>query len=467
MTKENKTISAFTDDALGTLDMVAMIEQLNNKHTTPYALVRASISRAEKANTQLNAVVIKAYDHALNDAINPTKGLLSGIPTFVKDTDDAKGLTTTIGSAAVKQKNATKDSSFVRQLRGTGLINLGKSTTPEFGLTGTTEALAYGPTLNPWNKGHTPGGSSGGACALVASGVVPIAHANDGAGSIRIPASCCGLVGLKPTRGRTAFVDGSRVLPVNILHQGVVTRSVRDTVAFYEAVETHFPNSKLSRIGQITSPSDKRLKIALLTDGADNECSAAAENAAKLLAREGHIIVPIQMPFSKQVMDDFFVLWSGMAFSLHRFGSVFIGRGFDRRKTEPLTQSLSRSFSQQILRAPSAFRRLKKFAHDYADFFKTYDCLMSPTLGHAPPEIGHLSTAEPFEVSFTRARDFFPFTPYQNISGAPAISMPAILSKKGLPIGVQFAGAWGQDKALLELAYEFEALSNWKHLYER
>lgn len=467
----DKPVNAFSsDDALGTDDTVGLLTQLTSGKTTPEELVRAAINRSEKVNNSLNAIVVKAYDMALQDSRSPSQGPLSGIPTFIKDTDDSYGLPTSIGSEAVKKKIAKKDSSFVKQYKQTGLINLGKSTTPEFGLTGTTEAVVQGPTHNPWNTDHTPGGSSGGSSALVAAGVVPIAHANDGAGSIRIPASCCGLVGLKPTRGRTAFVDGSRVLPVNILHQGVVTRSVRDTVAFYNAIESHPHNkkqrNKLPAIGKVNPQSTNKLKIALVTDGADSECANAATQAASLLQNNGHHVELIPLPFKKSVLDDFFLLWMGMAFSLHRFGSFFTGRGFDRNKSEPFTQGLSRDFSEQILKAPRAFGRLKKFAYEYADFFTKYDCLLTPTLAQTAPVLGHLSTTEPYEICLSRVRNFFPFTPYQNISGAPAISMPISRCNNGLPIGVQFAGPWGQESMLLELAYEFESLSNWKHIYE-
>lgn len=458
---------SFSEDALGTADTVALAEKLHKQEVTSEELVDAAITRAKQANKTLNAIVVTAYERAKAESTQPQQGSFAGVPTFVKDTDDAEGLTTSIGSAAVNLKPARKDSGFVKQLRQTGLINLGKSTTPEFGLTGTTEAIAQGPTRNPWHADYTPGGSSGGACALVASGVVPIAHANDGAGSIRIPASCCGLVGLKPTRARTALVDGSRVLPVNILHQGIVTRSVRDTAVFYDNLERTHANKKLPAIGKVTGPSKQRLKIALVVDGADHECREAAERAARLLDAEGHYIEPIPLPFSPHVLDDFFLLWSGMAFSLHRFGAYFTGRGFDRSQTEPFTQGLSHYFAKNILKAPTTFRRLKKFSEVYAQFFQQYDCLLSPTLGHAPPKIGHLATTTPYEECLSRVRSFFPYTPYQNISGAPGISLPISLGEAGLPIGVQFAGAWGQEKMLLELAYEFEALSQWKHLYER
>jgi len=467
MTTTTNTISAFTDDCLSNYDTVGLVEQLNARQVSSEELVNAAIIRAEKVNPELNAIVVKAYKEAQSESKCPRSGAFSGVPTFVKDSDDVEGLVTVVGSAAIKLSKAKKDSSFVKQLRQVGLVNIGKSAMPEFGLTGSTEALSLGPTLNPWNIDYTPGGSSGGATALVASGVVSIAHANDGAGSIRIPASCCGLVGLKPTRGRTALVDGSRVLPVNILHQGVVTRTVRDTAAFYEALEQRPGKQTLPAIGRVSSPGKKRIKVALVTDGADHECSLAAEEAARLLGNAGHNIEAIPLPFAKQVSDDFFILWRLMAFGFQRFGSFFFGKGFDGNKTEPFTKNLNQDFTKQFLKAPLAFRRLKKFSQEYAQFFTEYDCLLTPTLGHAPPKVGHLSTAEPYDVCLDRIRKFFPYTPYQNISGAPAITMPFMTSNAGLPIGVQFAGAWGQEKQLLELAYEFEEISNWKHLFER
>ena len=216
--------------------------------------VEAAIARAEAVNPLLNAIVTPLFDSARRDVERSHAGAFAGVPTFIKDNDAVAGSPFLFGSRGLPVRPAAKSTPFVEQFLSLGLINLGKTTMPEFGLTGTTEPLLHGPTHNPWNLGFSPGGSSGGAAALVAAGVVPIAHANDGGGSIRIPASCCGLVGLKPSRGRLVDVEGTKLFPVKILHQGMLSRSVRDTAVFFHAAERYHRNPKLPEIGLVTRP---------------------------------------------------------------------------------------------------------------------------------------------------------------------------------------------------------------------
>ena len=221
----SKYVSAFTNDALGTLDAVGIAEAITAGKISAAEVTAASISRAEKVNGELNAIVLKTYEEATQKAQSKPTGLLGGVPTFVKDNELMEGLPTQFGTLAFKSKPAQHTSRFVKQFLSTGLNVIGKSTLPEFGLICSAENPKWGITRNPWNTDYTTGGSSSGSAALVASGVVPIALANDGAGSIRIPASCCGLVGLKPTRDRLMNAEGIEWMPVNIVHEGVVTRT--------------------------------------------------------------------------------------------------------------------------------------------------------------------------------------------------------------------------------------------------
>jgi len=397
--------------------------------------VEAAIARAERVNPSLNAIATPLFDSARRDAESPCPGPFAGVP---------------------------------EQFLSLGLVNLGKTTMPEFGLTGTTEALVYGSTHNPWKLGFSPGGSSGGSAALVAAGVVPIAHANDGGGSIRIPASCCGLVGLKPSRGRVVEVEGSALLPVKILNQGMLSRSVRDTAAFFHAAERYYRNPKLPEIGLVTRPG-RRLRIGFFTELDKNtpshpECVAAVAEAARLCEGLGHSVEEVPPPVDDRFHEDFFLLWAMLAFAVTRFGTRLVHPDFDNTKVEEFTEGLARHFKENAPRAPAAIWRLRRFAHRYARGFDGYDVLMNPTVAMPPPEHGYIGPEVPFETAMERLKWFIPFTPTQNIAGGPAISLPLGRSQEGLPLGVHFASPLGDERTLLELALEIEAAAPWPSL---
>ncbi|MGB8332573.1 MAG: amidase, partial [Polyangiales bacterium] len=430
--------------------------------------VEAAIARAELVNPSLNAIATPLFDSARRDAGAPHVGVFAGVPTFIKDIDAVAGSPVLFGSRGVPREPATESSAFVHQFLSLGFINLGKTTTPEFGLTGTTESLLHGPTHNPWRHGFSTGGSSGGSAALVAAGVVPIAHANDGGGSIRIPASCCGLVGLKPSRGRLADIEGSELLPVKILHQGILSRSVRDTATFYHAAEKYHHNPRLPEVGLVTQPG-RRLRIGFFSEIGEHspahpECVAAADDAAKLCESLGHSVERVPPPFGEGFHEDFFLLWATMAFVITRFGKRLVHPGFDRTKVEAFTEGLAQYCKHHAREVPSAVWRLRKFERRYARAFERYDVLMNPTVAMPPPEHGYIGPEIPFETALERLKWFIPFTPVQNVSGGPAVSLPLSRSKAGLPLGVQFASRIGEDRALLELALELEAAKPWPTL---
>jgi amidase len=459
------TVSAVCDDVLGTADAVEISRRIRAKEIHPREAVDAAISRARRVNPLLNAIATPLFDSARKEAEVPHTGTFAGVPSFVKDSDAVAGSPVLFGSRGLPREPAEESSPFVGQFLSLGFITLGKTTTPEFGLTGTTEARLHGPTHNPWRQGFTPGGSSGGSAALVAAGVVPIAHANDGGGSIRIPASCCGLVGLKPSRGRLTEIEGSELLPVKILNQGMLSRSVRDTAVFYHSAEKYYRNPNLPEIGLVTRPG-RRLRIGFFSEigehaPADPECVAAVHDAAKLCERLGHSVERVPPPFDERFHEDFFLLWATIGFVITRFGKQLIHPQFDRTKVEEFTEGLARYFRENMHKAPMTLWRLRRFAHQYARGFDAYDVLMNPTVAMPPPEHGYIGPDVPFEIALERLKWFIPFTPTQNVSGGPAISLPLGQSKKGLPIGVQFASPIGGERTLLELALEIEAAAPW------
>lgn len=466
---KSERVSAFSGDVLGDHDAVSLSVLLAEHKVEASDLIEASVARAERVNDQLNAIVAKDYERALAKAGSDVRGLLGGIPTFIKDTEEVAGLPLYVGSHALPGGVSAESSDIVKQLEAIGLIALGTSTTPEFGLKGTTESERFGATRNPWNTQYSTGGSSGGAAALVAAGVVPVAHANDGAGSIRIPASCCGLVGLKPSRGRLAGKPVPGYFPANIFHEGVVTRTVRDTAAFYRAIEKTCGGGGIRPIGEVQPAGTTRLRVALLTENCrgvscDSKNIHAAQQAADLCADLGHQVQRIENPFYPGFDEDFWILWSHIAFLLRYFGKTLVSESFEHARLQGWAKFLVGHNWKNLHRMPAAFRRLKRFTAQYDHFMSSYDVLLTPTLGTPTPKLGYFGPAVPGAVHLQRMASFLPFTKYQNVSGAPAVTLPLATCADGLPIGVQFAGRFGEDPKLLELAFELEQAAPWKTL---
>lgn len=383
---------------------------------------------------------------------------------LLKDNEDLYGVPTRHGSAAVPEVPATRTSVFTRLLQGLGMNIIAKTTLPEFGLTASTESTLLGPTRNPWHIGHSAGGSSGGSAALVAAGVVPMAHSNDGGGSTRGPAACCGLVGLKPSRGRLPAPEAMAVLPVDMVTQGVLTRTVRDTALFFEAAALRYPAPGLPPIG--SSGPTPRLRIGLYADGlqglpVDPQVARAVRDAGTACETLGHHVEEVAFPFSDQFGKDFLRYWALLAFGLRRFGHREFGPDFDRSALEQFTQGLANMFAHQIERGPLSVRRLRRFPRDYARAFTGVDVLVSPVLASPPPQIGYLGPAVPFRDHMVRLMRYSTHAPMHNISGAPALSLPLSRTRNGLPIGVQFAAQVGHDRTLLQLARDLEASVGW------
>ncbi|MBN1365805.1 MAG: amidase [Syntrophaceae bacterium] len=471
MDEKKKIISAYTDDALGKIDAVGIAEKIAKKEISAAEVIEASIARANKVNSELNAIVTETFDRAREQVKKNISGTFAGVPTFVKDTDDIEGVPTLWGSRAVPHKPVRKSKRFIKQFFSLGLVCLGKSALPEFGLTATTEPFSSGVTRNPWNTDYSTGGSSGGSAALVAAGVVPIAHGNDGGGSIRIPAACCGLVGLKPSRGRLERMEGSNLLPVDILYQGVLTRTVRDTAAFYAGAEKYRRNQKLPEIGLVQHPGKKRLRIAHFTDtpygnACHPELADLVRRTGVLCEKLGHTVEQIPCPCNAQMADDFTIYFGMMAFSIRFFGQFIIAHGFDRSKLENWSLEISRQFQKNFFKIPFIIKRFIKYTGMYDKIFDTCDVLLNPTLAHPTFEIGYIGPDVPFNDAFERIRNYVSFTPMQNVTGAPAISLPIGLGSNGLPLGVQFGAAFGRERDLLELAFELEKANPWPKIWQ-
>ena len=474
MTIKPTRVHAFNHaDALGHHDAVALAGQLQRGETSATALVQAAYQRLELVNPELHATVCLQEEAALAQArfyddVGNFRAF-QGIPGFLKDNLDLQGFPTRHGSAAMPDTARKHTSAVAQQIIDTGVVLLGKTKLPEFGLTATTEYSKAEPAHNPWNIGHSTGGSSGGSAALVAAGVVPIAHANDGGGSIRIPAACCGLVGLKPSRGRLAMNEMAKSLPINIVSDGIVSRSVRDTAAFFALAEEHYKNPTLPPLGHITTPGRKRLKIGMFTqkisgDETDTACVEAVHKAAALCEELGHEVQEIKVPISAQFADDFLLYWGMLAASISHLGKLAVDRYMDTGKLEPLTHGLAKHFTRNLLKFPFALRRLYQFEAQYATAFADLDVLLSPTLGQPAPPLGYLALDLPFEQARERLVNFASFTAAQNVAGAPAISLPMHHTAEGIPVGVHFAAAMGHEFRLIELALEIEQAQPFKML---
>lgn len=444
-------------------DAVETVTRLRARDVSASEVMAAAIGRAERARP-LGAIVAETFDAAR--AARPS-GPWAAVPTFIKDLAQVDGVPIGWGSGAVGEFVSRRTDPSLRRFFATGLVSLGKSAAPEFGLTATSEPLHRPPCRNPWDPSRTPGGSSGGAAALVAAGVVPVAHASDGGGSIRIPAAACGLVGLKPTRGRFDM-EGSSLLPVNVAVQGIVSRSVRDTVAFFEALEGAGA-ARLPPIGSVAATPVKKLRIGLFTDAplgtpVDPQHRRATEQVGAWCEALGHHVEAIACPFSKGTIEDFLRYWGLIAWLYTVAGKPLTHRGFDVTRLEPWTVGLARYFRDALSISLPAVARLRTVGRSYAKVMKRFDVLLSPTLGEPPPVLGHLRTDHPFEVAFERLTRFAAFTPIQNAAGAPAISLPLARTQSGLPIGIQLAGRVGEDRLLLELSRALEAAHPWTAL---
>ena len=321
--------------------------------------------------------------------------------------------------------------------------------------------------------GHvlSSGASSAGSAVFVAAGAVPIAHANDGGGSIRIPAACNGLVGLKPTRGRTPGDRMNQQMPVRIVADGVVTRSVRDTAAFLREIERSRRNLSLPPVGDIRGPGRKRLRIALAADSiagriTDAETRETVLRAGKLLESMGHHVEEVPPPVPEHFIADFLDYWCLLAAALAAGGRRQFGPTFDSSRTDNLTRGLARRARRRLWRLPLAIARLRLSGRVSRRFFAGYDVALTPVLARTTPQLGWLDPNQPYEVVLENLMEWVTFTPWQNATGDPAISLPVGADAQGMPVGIQLASSAGHEARLLELAFELEEAQPFRRIQD-
>jgi len=464
------------DAQLASLDATAQAELIRRRDVTARELVDAAIARIEHVNPQLNAVITALYDGARAAAAAPrADGPFAGVPFLLKDLIASyAGARLTSGSGVLRDFVPTYDSELVRRYKRAGLIVVGKTNTPEFGIPPTTEPIAYGATHNPWDLARSPGGSSGGSGAAVAARMVPMAHANDGGGSIRIPASCCGVFGLKPTRGRNPLGPDHGDIMNGLVCEHAVTISVRDSAALLDAVAGPDvgdpycapPPARPFRAEVGADPG--RLRIAFTTRAPTGvpvsaECDRAVRDAAALCAELGHVVEEASPAIDGVVLIRSFVtLWAAAAakdvIALQRKGFVS-----DREQFEPVTWALHEMGTQvNAGEYLLALQQLQAMTRDVARFFTTHDLWLTPVLTDPPLPLGSLDADwnEPLK-GFFRAGEICPFTPICNATGQPAMSVPLYWTADGLPIGSHFVARFGDEATLFRLAAQLEAARPW------
>jgi amidase len=440
-------------------------------------LAALSLERIEELNPSLNAFVDIDHEGALAAAERIGPGdprPFAGVPTAIKNNRPVKGMRLTYGCSLMADYVCDYDHNITRRLRDAGFVIVGTTTLPEYGILPTSEARMFGPTRNPWDLGRTPGGSSGGAAAAVASGMLPVAHGNDGGGSVRIPAACCGLVGLKPSRGRISAAPelGDSSLGID----GMLTRTVADTAALldvlagYELGDATWapPPSEPFAVSAARAPGP--LRIAATTHPpvadavVDPVCAQAVLDAAELLRSLGHEVEEVEPPWQEEGVRELF----GVVFSNHialsiAYSGMVAGREPSDEDMEPMSWAIYSMIKRLgAVEGMGAAVRLQAFARRLVSFLAPYDALLTPALAERPLPLGTLDTAAPEPMStFTRSGLFTPFTPIFNASGQPGISLPLYEGEDGLPLGVQLVGRPAEEGALLALAIQLEQAQPW------
>ena len=448
------------------MDGTAMAAAIASGQTTSLEQVNAAIARAQAVNGQINAIASEIYDTARAEAGHTPAGPFQGVPTFIKDLHDWKGAQTYYGSRAFKGNIAESDGPLPAKWRAEGVVVLGKSTAPEMGLMASTEPLVTGETCNPWDTTRIVGGSSGGAAALVAARVVPFAHASDGGGSIRIPASTCGVFGLKPSRGQLPAHAGEGP-PVDISVQHAVTISVRDSINLFRDTQTN--DGTFSPLAASLQPLKRRLKIGFTTDAPAGtpvapETKAALDDVAALCGKLGHEIVAYKPTYSgTEFVDKFLLYWAAGAADFAQQASAYSGKPVGPDIVEPWTLGLTQMFMSRKDEMEETVKWLKGFEAVYnADLANQgIDLLLTPVTGSPAVKLGEQAPTVAYDTLYDRVITFAAFTAPMNVAGAASMSVPLSWSPSGLPIGSMFSGKRGDDQLLFELALELEAARPW------
>jgi len=467
-------------DQVALLDTLGQAALVRAGDVTARELVGAAIERIERVNPRLNAVISTRFDEALAEAAAldrdglPTSPL-AGAPFLLKDLGATlAGMPQERGSRAARGRIAPADTELARRYRGAGLVFLGKTNTPEFGNHSTAEPESRGPSRNPWDLSRTTGGSSGGSAAAVASGMVPAAHGNDGAGSIRIPSSCCATVGLKPTRGRNSWAPAGDAM-AGLAVEHALTRTVRDSAAILDATAGRVPGDPYAApppsrpfLAEIRADPG-RLRIAWsatppIDAWVDPECAAAARATAELLASLGHHVEEAAPAFDGEALIEPLVrVWATSNLVSVRGLEAELGRRVGDDELEITTREL-RDYALRFDPADlvDALDRLAAATRDIAAFFERFDAWVTPTLARLPEPLGVLNQSQGGAVEYWRFDcQFNPWNPIANVTGQPAISLPLAWSASGLPIGSLLTGRYADEATLFRLAAQLEAARPW------
>jgi amidase len=470
-------------DVFAQLDATAQAELVRREEARPIELVDAAIARIERLDGSLGAVVARCFERAREEARSPAlpRGPFCGVPFLLKDLGaHLAGDPAHSGMLALKRCGWREagETHFAGKLRRAGLLSLGRTNTPELGLLPTTEPASHGATRNPWSLAHSPGGSSGGSAAAVAAGLVPAAHGSDGGGSIRIPASHCGLVGMKPTRGRCSFGPALGERWAGFSAEGFLARSVRDAAALLDVVAGAMPGDPYAaapperpyRAELGADPGRLRVGFMPVAPRAGElhpDCRDAALAAARLLASLGHALEPAH----PEALDEpdalagfVAVVSSATALALEQAGEK-VGRPLAQGDVEPLTWAVAELGRR--LAAPqyvAALQRNHAWSRRLAAFWteRGFDLLLTPTCAAPPPLLGHFAgePGNPLQ-GYARAVPYSTFTSAFNVSGQPAVSLPLHWNAAGLPIGVQLVAAWGREDLLFRVASQLEQAQPW------
>jgi amidase len=460
------------------LDATALADLVRKKEVTPLELVDAAIARIEAHDPKLNAVITRRFERARDEAKRPvdTKAPFCGVPFLHKDIlAMQKGERYTSGSAMLRDYVATEDFELTVRHRKAGLISLGRTNVPEFGFTPTTESRHLGRCHNPWKLGVTPGGSSGGSAAAVASRMVPMAHGNDGGGSIRIPASCCGIFGLKPTRGRNPLGPAVGDIMSGFVVEHALTISVRDSAALLDATQgadlgapyvappLARPHAEEAR----TRPGKLRIAVAtqtILDSPLHPDCAAMLEDTRGLLRELGHEVVDSEPAVEgAMVLQTFMAVWAAGAEATIDGMSMILGRAPERHEIESLSWALH-AMGKQVTGGQYllAITYLQQVARQLARWMEPFDLILTPTLAEPPVAHGTIDpTAENGIGAFMRAAEFAPYTALANVTGQPAMSVPLFWNADGLPVGSHFVGKFGDEATLFRLAAQLEQARPW------
>ncbi|MFP6805575.1 MAG: amidase [Pseudomonadales bacterium] len=457
-------------------DAVELAAMIADGDVSALEVLEAAISRAEQINPAINAIVTPMFDEARHVAEGNPEGPLAGVPFLIKDLNMVSGTRCSMGSRLWADFVPDHDSEIVRRYRKAGLVLLGKSNTPEVGLAATTESSFLGACKNPWDLKRTSGGSSGGAAAAVASGIVPAAHATDGGGSIRIPASCCGLVGLKPTRARTPMGPDVGEGWGSMASGHVVSRTVRDSALFLDVChgpaqgDPYHPPVFSGSYFEDHKTETGKLRIAVdltpnSTGSVHQACLDGVRNTVKMLEGMGHEIEEINWGFDREEFGtaSYILVASNVANTIYSRAAVLGISEIGLEHVEQTTLAAARfgrSFTgEDYAKATSVIHKVGRVV---ASQFEQFDLIISPTLLQPPVELGFMNTCgDDQELYGERINAFWGFTHLYNASGNPSISLPLHWSEDNLPVGIQFTGAFGNELLLLQLANQLEQAQPW------